>query len=430
MYAAMPVVLKEAVLKAYEACGWNLEDSTNTYGMEYPTFKDILREVKWVITSSAYSDEVKGNYVGSLVTRIKSMTNGINGKIFTCDKTDYVKLFDKKTIVDLSRIGACETKSLLMGILIMSLSEYRMHQAKGSMNQELKHITVLEEAHNILKNPIYITGGNEENGNLVGKSVEMISNSLAEMRTYGEGFIIVDQSPGALDISAIKNTNTKIIMRLPEESDRRQVGKAVGLNEKQINELAKMKKGVGVVYQNDWLDAVLCKFVKANITEKSYYGYKKKEKKNNDYSELLKLLIHKRVNEDLNYNINNIMKEIQYFNLSTKTKILLKQTCEDIKKENEPILLKESAFSKLSNIIVEVLEIEDKLQTITECGTSCELIQDEIEKYINAKTDDLSKECQLAIAQCVLRKIVEEDANYIDLYAKWREYAFEKMMLV
>ena len=51
---------------------------------------------------------------------------------------------------------------------------------------------------------------------LVKKSVESISNAIAEMRTYGEGFLIVDQSPGAVDISAIKNTNTKIVMRLPE----------------------------------------------------------------------------------------------------------------------------------------------------------------------------------------------------------------------
>ena len=48
----------------------------------------------------------------------------------------------------------------------------------------------------------------------------MISNAIAEMRTYGEGFVIVDQSPNAVDISAIRNTNTKIIMRLPDEQDR------------------------------------------------------------------------------------------------------------------------------------------------------------------------------------------------------------------
>ncbi|MCB6536246.1 hypothetical protein LI210_22360, partial [Parabacteroides distasonis] len=66
-----------------------------------------------------------------------------------------------------------------------------MASAKGS-NKELRHITVLEEAHNILKRTS--TEQSAESSNLAGKSVEMLANAIAEMRTYGEGFIIVDQS--------------------------------------------------------------------------------------------------------------------------------------------------------------------------------------------------------------------------------------------
>lgn len=75
------------------------------------------------------------------------------------------------------------------------------------MNTELRHITVLKEAHNILRRTSFEQSS--EGSNLTGKSVEMISNAIAEMRTYGEGFIIVDQAPGLLDMSAIRNTNTK-----------------------------------------------------------------------------------------------------------------------------------------------------------------------------------------------------------------------------
>ena len=84
------------------------------------------------------------------------------------------------------------------------------------------------------------------------------------MRTYGEGFIIADQSPGLLDMSVIRNTNTKIIMRLPDYSDRELVGKAAGLNEDQIIELAKLDNGVAAVQQSEWLEAVLCKVDKFN----------------------------------------------------------------------------------------------------------------------------------------------------------------------
>ena len=100
---------------------------------------------------------------------------------------------------------------------------------------------------------------NSEGANLLGKSVEMISNSIAEMRTYGEGFIIADQSPGLLDLSVIRNTNTKIIMRLPDASDRDLVGKAAGLNDDQINELSRLEQGVAAITQSGWIEPVLCK---------------------------------------------------------------------------------------------------------------------------------------------------------------------------
>ncbi len=51
-----------------------------------------------------------------------------------------------------------------------------------------------------------------------------------------------------LDMSVIRNTNTKIIMRLPDFSDRELVGKAAGLNDDQIIELAKLPRGVVAVY--------------------------------------------------------------------------------------------------------------------------------------------------------------------------------------
>ena len=46
-------------------------------------------------------------------------------------------------------------------------------------------------------------------------------NNEAEMRTYGESFIIVDQSPSMLDSAAIRNTNTKIVLSLPDTEDRK-----------------------------------------------------------------------------------------------------------------------------------------------------------------------------------------------------------------
>lgn len=255
MYAAMPAVLKDAVVRSYEQCGWDLMESTNEFGELYPTFSDVTHNIREIIDSSEYDTENKGAYKGSLITRLQSLCNGINGMIFSGDDISDQELFDGKVIVDLSRVGSSETKSLIMGMLVLKLQEYRM--TSGEMNAPLRHVTVLEEAHNLLKRTSTVHSA--DSADLLGKSVEMLSNAIAEMRTYGEGFIIADQSPGLLDMSVIRNTNTKMILRLPEQSDRELVGKAADLNDDQITELAKLPCGVAAVYQNEWLQPVLCK---------------------------------------------------------------------------------------------------------------------------------------------------------------------------
>lgn len=267
MYAAMPAVLKAAMENAYRSAGWNLVKSENKHGNVFPSFVDVAIEVEKYINKSEYSDENKSNYKGSLLTRLESLTNGINSMIFSADDIDDSDLFDENVIVDLSRVGSTETKALIMGVLILKLQEHRIACAEGS-NSELRHVTVLEEAHNLLKRTS--TEQSSETANLLGKSVEILANSIAEMRTYGEGFIIADQSPGLLDMSVIRNTNTKIIMRLPDFSDRELVGKAAGLNDDQIIELSKLPRGVAAVYQNDWISPVLCSVDKPKLTEEEY----------------------------------------------------------------------------------------------------------------------------------------------------------------
>lgn len=257
MYAAMPAVLKSAIERSYTDCGWDLLRSVNRYGeLVYPSFADVARNIKTIIDTSEYDTENKGAYKGSLLTRLQSLTTGINGTLFVSDEILPAELFDRNVIVDLSRVGSTETKALIMGMLILKLQEYRMTES-NSANASLKHITVLEEAHNLLKRTSY--SQSPDSANLMGKSVEMLSNAIAEMRTYGEGFIIVDQAPGLMDMAVIRNTNTKIIMRLPDQGDRELVGRAANLNDDQITELAKLPCGVAAVYQNEWIQPVLCK---------------------------------------------------------------------------------------------------------------------------------------------------------------------------
>lgn len=265
LYAAMPAILKSSFEKAYQCKGWDLKNSFylgTDKNDKYPTFFDVLEQLPLIIDSSEYSAQSKGDYKGALETRVKSLTTGTFGSLF-CDKQtvpDNV-LFDENTIIDISEVGSTETLSLIMGILVLKLSEYRSANAEWA-NIPLRHVTVLEEAHNIL--PRVSTEQGQESGNVQGKSVEMLCNAIAEMRTYGEGFIIADQTPSALAKAAIANTSTKVIMRLADFDDCVAVGKSIGLKEPQIEEIGKLGRGIAVVYQSNWLEAVLTYISKAD----------------------------------------------------------------------------------------------------------------------------------------------------------------------
>lgn len=269
MYAAMPAVLKASIENAYKSCGWNLKTSECLGKKKFPTVKDVLSEFNNKMNSTAFSDEVKGNYVGALSTRMESLCNGIYEEIFLGEDVGDEALFDSNVLIDLSRVGSSETKSMIMGFLVIRLQEYRMKNE--ALNLPLQHITILEEAHHLLRRTS--AAQSDEGTNMLGKSVEMISNMIAEMRSYGEGFMIVDQSPGLLDMSVMRNTNTKIIMRLLENSDRELVGNTIGLSADQKAELSRLKTGVCAIYQKEWLEPVLCLVDKASHKE-SIYSYK------------------------------------------------------------------------------------------------------------------------------------------------------------
>jgi hypothetical protein len=422
MYAAMPAVLKDAIEKSYIDAGWDLRFSTNRFEEKlYPTFADIAINVKKTINSSEYSEENKGNYKGALVTRLASLTNGINGLIFTPNDLSNEELFDHNVIVDLSRVGSMETKSLIMGILIMKLQEYRM--IKGKMNSDLKHITVLEEAHNLLKRTS--TEQSSESSNLIGKSVEMIANAIAEMRTYGEGFIIADQAPGLLDMSVIRNTNTKIILRLPDQTDRELVGKAAGLNDDQIVELAKLQCGVAAVYQNDWIQPVLCKVDHYKDPGTPYkFDCKTTRQEIADGSELLELkkritlyLLSGMIHDPPKENIDSLKELVLRSNLATELKTKIAGFIDSCQNPPEVINSISDMVAGLYDYSGKALEKLDNIGVNNIDTTWAKMLFNEISPRI----DSLTTETQIIIMNCIITEISYKNRTLQDLPYKWAE---------
>lgn len=345
MYAAMPAILKQALERTYQKMGWDLEYSTNeSTSKKFPNLFDLLLSLREVITNSDYSADTKSDYTGALITRVQSLTNGLNGRILCGDDIEPETMFDQNCIIDISRVGSIETKSLLMGIVFMKLNEYLI--SKERFTKELRHITILEEAHHLLRKTSDVFSA--ESSNIQGKAVEMITNAIAEMRAFGEGFIISDQSPDLLDKAVIRNTNTKIILRLPEEMDKQLVGRSASLNEEQIHYLSKLETGVACIYQNNWTQAVLCHI--DEVPEDLFVEYKHsfnytKSTDDRMKSDLMKLIVHLTVPPKLRQELppvefSEVRNWLEQYSLPSHQKralldLLTRYTSKDVVKQLE-----------------------------------------------------------------------------------------------
>lgn len=356
MYDAMPAFFKDAILRSYEEVGWDLGSSTfDGDELEYPDFEILVEKLNELIENSDYASDIKSNYRGALITRVKSLTVGLNKFIFTTEQTPYRKLFDENCILDISRIKSTETKALIMGLIVYILNEYRVDQKKAN-NNGLKHITVLEEAHNLLKN----TSGGGESA-LIGKSVEMLTQTIAEIRTYGEGFVIVDQSPSSVDIAAIKNTNTKIVLRTPEANDRDAIGRSIGLTADQVNEIAKLPGGVAVVYQNDWVAPVLTMIDKANVKEQPYEAENKTTIRTVNTARILvlRMLMQPWIGKG-KIGEQDLRDSLKVLDMSRENKRKIAMLIEEYSLYNGMLIWKKADLPKLQRLVQAVIGLKDK----------------------------------------------------------------------
>jgi DNA helicase HerA-like ATPase len=431
MYAAMPAILKKALEMTYQKMGWDLEYSTNeSNSNKFPNLFDLLLSLREVIKHSDYSVDTKSDYTGSLITRVESLTNGLNGRILCGDDIDPETMFNQNCIIDISRIGSIETKSLLMGIVFMKLNEHLISNERFS--GELRHITVLEEAHHLLRKTSDVFSA--ESSNIQGKAVEMITNAIAEMRAYGEGFIISDQSPDLLDKAVIRNTNTKIILRLPEEMDKQLVGRSASLNEEQIHYLSKLETGVACIYQNSWTQAVLCKIDEVPAELFAQYQHNACYTKTTDNkmkSDLIRLIVHLTVPPKLRQELppmefSEIRNWLENYSLSGHQK---KKLLELIEMSSSNVQLKTLEVSEVSQLIHRLynpsLVLSDKMPELNVNNADLiDQVEDYFQKAKNSVVDSVNMPNEFyqdRFFKILMTYVSQRHDQFRDLY-NYKEY--------
>lgn len=263
MAPPMPYVLETAVYEVYRDRGWDIVENKNLYGREeYPTLRDLYNKIDVVVDNMGYHQELKSNVKAALQARINSLMIGGKGAMLNTPRSVPIKeLLNRPVVMELEDLGDDETKSFVIGILLVQLYEYRKSLMTAG-SKALSHVLMVEEAHRLLKN-VPDTG----DGGSRAKSVEFFCNLLAEIRTFGQGIIIADQIPTKLAPDTIKNTNLKIVHRTVAQEDRDTIGRAMNMSLEQIDYLSSLPRGCAAVYAegDSRPKCVLLPYVKADF---------------------------------------------------------------------------------------------------------------------------------------------------------------------
>ena len=249
----LPVIMEEAFFTFMsETYKYEFTSGETKQKEDYPKLDKVLPVARKILNGRGYSQEVANGLAAALDTRFQYLVRGKRGEILNVFRsTSYEKLFSQTTVVNLSKIANQKDKALIMSLLMLSLYEYRIsaynydeNYRRNAQKNELLHLTVVEEAHNVLARPRTDLAGV---GNPQQVVADLFGNMLSEIRGYGEGLMIVDQVPTRLIDDAVRNTNYKIAHRLSAKEDVEVMASALGLRLDQQGLIPLLQQGQAVI---------------------------------------------------------------------------------------------------------------------------------------------------------------------------------------
>lgn len=209
LFPPLPELLEEALDRAYQGRGWGEE--TKPDGVRVPpTLSDLMAAFEAQFATLEYTGEAR-NMLEALRVRLRSLMRGSKGKLLnTVESTDWDELMTKPVVIELDAIGDPEEKAIVAAFILKVVTAHA--RGRGNTNGELRHVTLLEEAHQLLSGEV------EEGPRRA--AVQTLCNGIAELRSVGEGFILADQRPVGLAPAAVANCAIRIVHKLLAAEDR------------------------------------------------------------------------------------------------------------------------------------------------------------------------------------------------------------------
>ncbi|MDX8049631.1 helicase HerA-like domain-containing protein [Lentzea sp. BCCO 10_0798] len=263
-----PQILARALTSCYTSLGWNLPlgaSLTAASGVlpRWPTLTDLERHSLAAVDDIGYGPEVQRNMRGFVGVRIGSLRSGTPGRFFEGGHPlDLDRLLTRNAVFEIEDLGDDNDKAFFIGCVMLRMFEWlRLREKHGLIGSGLAHVTVIEEAHRLLRHV--------ETGTAAAQAVTMFANLFAEVRAYGEGIVVAEQIPAKLLPDVVKNSAVKLVHRLPAKDDRDFVGATMNVDEDQSQHVVSLPPGTAVAHTDGMDRPVLVAIDAAGRTRES-----------------------------------------------------------------------------------------------------------------------------------------------------------------
>lgn len=239
MTTPLDKIFEEAINNCYSDFRW-LDNYTMSDKGQIFNITDFIKCFKNTFDEIGYTGDAK-NIGRAGVVRSKSLEN-LFDNYFSIPIQD---LLQKPTIIELAAIENSDQKALIISLLLLSILAYVNANYVGDGG--LKNVILLEEAH-VLLDASSNVGQGDANPSAIAQN--LVKRMLAEIRSYGVGIIIADQSPRKVSTDVVALTDMKMVFRLVEATDKQIIADSMNMGDGQEQRLSRLKPGEAFLFFN------------------------------------------------------------------------------------------------------------------------------------------------------------------------------------
>lgn len=240
MSTPLDKIFEDTINNCYSDFRW-LETYTIADKGQVFNIADFIKCFQETFDEIGYTGDAR-NIGRAGIVRLKSLTN-LFDNYFSISIED---ILTKPTIIELAAIENTDQKALIIALLLLSILAYVNANYIGEGG--LRNFILLEEAHVLLDADT--NTGNEGAANPAAIAQGLVKRMLAEIRSYGVGLAIADQSPRKVGIDIVALTDIKVAFRLVEGRDKEILAGSTSMTETQENRLSKLKPGEAFLFFN------------------------------------------------------------------------------------------------------------------------------------------------------------------------------------